>query len=105
MTEIGMTMNRKEEIRQVASEKYKDSDFRVPNMYCFIEGVEWADANPLKSWNRFSDENMPNKGDIIALAIINEKLNIASYELMKFDPVIIAKPYRDNVLWYPIPQL
>ena len=48
---------------------------------------------------------MPEKGDIIALAIIDEKLNIASYELIKFDPLTIAKPYRDNVLWLPIPQL
>lgn len=98
-------MNRKEEIRNEAAERYKDSEYRVPNMYCFIEGAEWADANPLKGWNRFSDENMPKKGDIIALAIIDEKLNIASYELIKFDPLTIAKPYRDNVLWLPIPQL
>lgn len=98
-------MNRKEEIRNVASEKYKDSDFRVPDMYCFIEGAEWADANPLKGWNKFSDDNMPKKGDVIALAVIDEEMKVASYELMKFDPVVIAKPYRDNVLWYPIPQL
>ena len=80
-----MNMNRKEEIRNEAAERYKDSEYRVPNMYCFIQGAEWADANPLKGWNKFSDENMPEKGDIIALAIIDEKLNIASYELLKFD--------------------
>lgn len=67
-------MNRKEEIRNEAAERYKDSEYRAPNMYCFIQGAEWADANPLKGWNKFSDENMPEKGDIIALAIIDEKL-------------------------------
>lgn len=100
-----MNIDRKEEIRKVASEKYKDSDFRVPDMYCFIEGAEWADANPPKGWNKFSDDNMPKKGDVIALAVIDEEMKVASYELMKFDPVVIAKPYRDNVRWYPIPQL
>lgn len=98
-------MTRIEEINKAAAERYKDSEYRVPNMYCFIEGAKWADNNPLKSWNKFNDGNMPNKGDIIVLAIIDEKLNVASYELMKFDPIIIAKPYRDNILWYPIPQL
>lgn len=91
-------MNRKDDILKVAAERYKDSDFRVPNMYCFIEGAEWADTNPLKGWNKFGNENMPEKGDIIALAIIDKKLNITSYEMIKFDPLTIAKPYRDNVL-------
>lgn len=79
-------MNRKDDILKVAAERYKDRDFRVPNMYCFIEGAEWADANPLKGWNKFGNENMPEKGDIIALAIIDEELNITSYEMIKFDP-------------------
>ena len=105
MTENHITMDRKEEIRSVAAEKYKESDFRKPNMFCFIEGAEWADANPLKGWNKFSDDNMPEKGDLIVLAVADEKFGVASYELMKFDPIVIAKPYRDDVLWYPIPQL
>lgn len=41
-------MTRIDEFRQAASDKYKDSDFRVPDMYCFIEGAQWADANPRK---------------------------------------------------------
>lgn len=98
-------MNRKEEIRKEAAERYKDSDFRVPNMYCFIEGAEWADKNPLKSWNKFGNDKIPKKGELIALAVIDEQKSIASYELMNFDPILIAKPYPDNVLWYPIPQI
>ena len=42
MTDNHTIMNRKEEIRNVAAEKYKESDFRTPNMFCFIEGAEWA---------------------------------------------------------------
>ncbi len=42
MTDNHTIMNRKEEIRSVAAEKYKESDFRTPNMFCFIEGAEWA---------------------------------------------------------------
>ena len=98
-------MNRKEEIRKEAAERYKDSDFRVLNMYCFIEGVEWADKNPLKGWNKFSDDIMPRKGELIVVAVIDGQMSITSYELTKFDPLLIAKPYPDNVLWYPILQL
>ncbi len=99
------TMDRNEEIRKVAEDKYNESDFRTPNMFCFIEGAKWADANPLKRWNKFSDDNMPEKGDLIVLAVVNEKFGIASYELMKFDPIVIAKPYREDILWYQLPQL
>lgn len=37
----------KETIRNVALEKYDDSEFRVPNAYCFIEGAEWLLSRPL----------------------------------------------------------
>ncbi len=70
-------MNRKEEIRKETAERYKDSDFRVPNMYCFIEGAEWADKNPLKGWNKFSDDKMPMEGELIAFAVIDEQMSIA----------------------------
>ena len=76
-------MNRKEEIRNEAAERYKDSEYRVPNMYCFIQGAEWADANPLKGWNKFSDENMPEKGDIIALAIIDDNDSVKITEVVE----------------------
>lgn len=37
----------KETIRTVALEKYNDSEFRIPNVYCFIEGAEWLQSQPL----------------------------------------------------------
>lgn len=37
----------KEKIREVALEKYKDSDFRTPNACCFIAGAEWLQSRPL----------------------------------------------------------
>lgn len=37
----------KEKIMEVALEKYKDSEFRSPNAYCFIEGAEWLQSRPL----------------------------------------------------------
>ncbi len=37
----------KEKIREVALEKYNDSEFRIPNAYCFIEGTEWFQSQPL----------------------------------------------------------
>lgn len=46
-------MNRRNEIEAAASERYKDSEFRVPNMFCFIEGAEWADKNPPDRWLSF----------------------------------------------------
>lgn len=37
----------KEKIREVALKKYDDSEFRIPNAYCFIEGAEWLQSRPL----------------------------------------------------------
>lgn len=37
----------KETIRTVALDKYNDSEFRIPNAYCFIEGAEWLQSLPL----------------------------------------------------------
>ncbi len=37
----------KEKIRTVALEMYNDSEMRVPNAYCFIEGAEWMQSQPL----------------------------------------------------------
>lgn len=38
----------KELVRNIALEKYKDSDFRTPNAFCFTEGAEWLMQQPLK---------------------------------------------------------
>lgn len=37
----------KEKIREVALKRYDDSEFRIPNAYCFIEGAEWLQSRPL----------------------------------------------------------
>lgn len=37
----------KDKIREVALKKYDDSEFRIPNAYCFIEGAEWLQSQPL----------------------------------------------------------
>ena len=89
-------MNRKEVIRKEAAERYKDSDFRVPNMYCFIEGAEWADKNPCPEWHRFS-ECVPEKGQVIIYAVIEADFKIASYQLMQYNP-LLPMPQGDNVI-------
>lgn len=38
----------KETIKEIALEKYKDSDFRTPNAFCFTEGAEWLLQQPLQ---------------------------------------------------------
>lgn len=55
--------------------------------------------------NKFSDDNMPKKGNLIVLTVVDDQFGIASYERMKIDPIVIVKYYLDDVLWYPIPQL
>lgn len=96
-------MNRKEEMRNEAAERYRDSDFRVPNIYCFIEGAEWADKNPCPEWHRFS-ECVPEKGQVIILAIINMEFKLVSYELVRYDPMIHYYG-NDNVRWLAVPEL
>lgn len=94
-------MTRIDEFRQAASDKYKDSDFRVPNMYCFIEGAQWADANPRK-WIKFTDRP-PQKGDLIALAVINDDSQSASYSIIEYDKTKVSKP-NEKMVWYPLPR-
>jgi hypothetical protein len=96
-------MNRKEEMRNEAAERYKDSDFRVPNMYCFVEGAEWADKNPCPEWHRFS-ECVPEKGQVIILATIDLEFKLVSYQLVSYDPMIHYSG-NDNVRWLPVPEL
>ncbi len=38
----------RERITEIALQKYKDSDFRTPNAFCFAEGAEWMMQQPLK---------------------------------------------------------
>lgn len=86
-----------------AAERYKESDFRTPNMYCFMEGAEWADKNPCHEWHRFS-ESVPEKGQVIILAVIEDKFKIASYQLIRYDPILTV-PHGDNVRWLAVPEL
>lgn len=40
------------EIQKVAEELFKDSEYPIPNMYCFTKGAKWALAH---QWNRVED--------------------------------------------------
>lgn len=96
-------MTRREQIQAAASERYKDSEFRVPNMYCFIEGAEWADRVPSDRWHSFKDKK-PEKGQHIILRIDHEDMRMASLEIIKFDPVVFPSEMKENVKWFPIPE-
>lgn len=97
-------MNRKEEIKAVASEKYKDSDFRVPNMYCFIEGAEWADRNPPDCWLSFK-ERKPEKGQTIILREDDMQFKIASIRLIQYDPLTFPSEPSEYIKWFPVPEI
>lgn len=45
-----------DKIKEVALNKYRDSEFRVPNAYCFIEGAEWLRSQPLSE--RLNDDDI-----------------------------------------------
>lgn len=94
-------MTRIEEIRQVAAYKYKDSDFRVPNMYCFIEGAQWADANSQK-WLKFTEQS-PQEGELIALAVINDGSLPTSYKIIEYETTQAPKA-NEKMVWYPLPR-
>ena len=76
----------KETIRKVALEKYDNSEFRVPNAYCFIEGAEWLCSQPIEDKMSDSDRNViadwlnnlayfiPDKGVVEAMKIGAKKL-------------------------------
>lgn len=71
----------KETVKEIALEKYEDSDFRTPNAFCFAEGAEWLMKQPLKdrlteadkkeiaSWINDIAFFMPDKRSITMLQI------------------------------------
>ena len=97
-------MTRREQIEVAATERYKDSEYIVPNIYCFIEGAKWADKNPPDCWLSFKDRR-PEKGQLIVLRIDNLKFGVASLEIIKFDPIVFSSEVADNVKWFPIPEV
>ena len=96
-------MKRRDQIDAAASERFNESEFRVPNMFCFIEGAEWADKNPSERWLTFKDKK-PENGQYIILRIDNLKLDMASLEIIKFDPIVFPSDVNENVKWFPIPE-
>ena len=98
-------MTRREEIEEAAKTLFKDSEYPVPNTYCFIKGAEWADRNPSPEWHKFTDSDCkPEKGQVIILAEINMEFKVASYELVRYDPMIYYCG-NDNVRWLAVPEL
>ena len=71
-------MTRREEIEAAAKDIFKDSEYPVPNICCFIRGAEWADRNPFHEWHKFTDSDC--------------------------DPMIHYSG-NDNVRWLAVPEL
>lgn len=98
-------MTRREEIEEAAKDIFKDSEYPVPNICCFIRGAEWADRNPSPEWHKFTDSDCkPEKEQVIILAIINMEFKIVSYQLVHYDPMIHYSG-NDNVRWLAVPEL
>lgn len=99
-------MTRREEIEEAAKDIFKDSEYPVPNIYCFIKGAEWADRNPSPEWHKFTDSDCKlGNGQVFILAVINTEFKIVSYELARYDPVIHCHITDENVRWLAIPEL
>ena len=60
-------MNR-DQIIAVASKKYENDEFRTPNMYCFIEGAEFMQKQPLA-------EKMTDDERAFILMVYNDAMN------------------------------
>ena len=50
-------------------------------------------------------DSKPEKGQYIILRIDNVDANLASLELIRFDPVVFPSEVGDNVKWFPVPEL
>lgn len=96
-------MTRTEEIKKAADELYKDSEYPVPNIYSFMKGAEWADKNPLPTWRKF-EEHGPENDTPIIVATIHPDFKIASYEIMRFNPLKCIQT-GEGVFWMPIPDI
>ncbi len=96
-------MTRTYEIKKAADELYIGSEYPIPNIYCFMKGAQWADNHPLPIWRRF-EEHTPQNGAPIIIAVVHPDFKIASYEIMRFDP-IRNFPVGECVFWMPIPDI
>lgn len=95
-------MTRSEAIKSAADELFKESEYPVPNTYSFIKGAEWADANKESAWKAMED-SMPEKGQVIILAVIDLQLKGATYQLLRYDPYICLD-VRPGMFWMPVPD-
>ena len=102
-------MTRQDQIIQAASEMFKDSEMRVPNMYCFKQGAEWADSHPV--WRK-CEEELPKNDDYVLVAykpIYPIYDNEIRYELAKYweNEVWIGKRGKIDttqaIAWLPLP--
>ena len=96
-------MDRKEIAQKAGMEIFKDSEYPVPNTYCFIKGVEWADSNPTLKWIDSTDR-LPQQGQIILFDLPNPEFKVVSYEVMKFDNLMISTTIK-TFYWLPVPEL
>ena len=96
-------MTRTEEIKNAADELYKGSEYPVPNICCFMKGAKWADEHPLPAWRKFEEHRPENDAPII-VATIHPDFKIASYEIMRFNPLKCIQT-GEGVFWMPIPDI
>lgn len=103
-------MTRQDQIIQAASEMFKDSEMRVPNMCCFRQGAEWADNHP--QWHRCDDE-LPELGKRVLIAVTQK--NIINISIAYREPINVFYPEcrwcwshnfsaKNVIAWMPLPQ-
>lgn len=95
-------MTRSEAIKRAADELFKGSEYPVTNTYSFIKGAEWADTNKESTWKAMEDR-MPEKGQVIILAVIDIKSKGAVYQLLRYD-TYICLDVRPGMFWMPVPD-
>ena len=55
------------EIQKAAEELFKDSEYPVPNIYCFIQGAKWALPH---QWNRVGDRVPPGTTILLCISLM-----------------------------------
>lgn len=57
------------EIQKAAEELFKDSEYPVPNIYCFTEGAKWALSH---QWVRVGDRVPPGTTILICTSLMQD---------------------------------
>lgn len=85
------------EIQKAAEEIFKDSEYPVPNTYCFIKGAKWVLSH---QWNRVEDRIPPGTTILLCTSLMQDNRATALCVYVR-DKFLVYNGKVTNKEFYP----